>query len=121
MAQYQSILTGPEIDAALQDMAAHNSEAWAVGQRNGADVTSLDVTYHNNARYYANAALEAANRAESAVPVGTAGVVFFDRAQTLTGEIVEGSTGTTITGQKGQFFANLGLGALATFGYTKIS
>ena len=121
MAQYQSTLTGPEIDAALQDIAAHNSEAWAVGTRNGAAVSSLDVTYHNNAKYYATAASAAAARAESAVPASTAGAVFFDRAQSLTGEIVEASSGTTITGQKGQVFANLGLGALATFGYTKIS
>lgn len=121
MAQYQSILTGPEIDAALQDMAQRNSEAWAVGQRGGVNVTSLDVTYHNNAKYYANAASEAAARAESAVPASTAGAVFFDRAQTLTGAIVESTSGTTVTGQKGQAMANLGLGALATFGYIKIS
>lgn len=84
MAQYQSSLTGPEIDAALTDMAQHDSEAWAVGTRDGAAVTSLDVTYHNNAAYYANEASGAAARAEAAVPAGTAGAVFFDQAQTLT-------------------------------------
>lgn len=84
MAQYQSALTGPEIDAALQDMAQHDSEAWAVGTRDGSDVTSLDVTYHNNAKYYANNADAAAARAEAAVPAGTAGAVFFDQSQTLT-------------------------------------
>ena len=84
MAQYQSSLTGPEIDAALTDMAQHDSEAWAVGTRDGAAVTSLDVAYHNNAAYYANEASGAAARAEAAVPAGTAGAVFFDQAQTLT-------------------------------------
>ena len=84
MAQYQSTLTGPEIDAALQDMAQHDSEAWAVGQRDGTDVSSLDITYHNNAKYYSDNAINAAARAEAAVPAGTSGAVFFDQAQTLT-------------------------------------
>ena len=82
--QYQSSLTGPEIDAALEDMAAHNSEAWAVGERDGVAVGVSDITYHNNAAYYANQASGAAARAEAAVPSGTAGAVFFDRSQTLT-------------------------------------
>lgn len=84
MAQYQSSLTGPQIDAALQDMANHDSEAWAVGTRDGATVSSLDVTYENNAKYYADEASGAAARAEAAVPAGTSGAVFFDQAQTLT-------------------------------------
>lgn len=84
MAKYVSALTGPEMDAALQDMAQHNSEAWAVGERNGEAVSSADVTYHNNARYYSNNAMSAAARAEAAVPAGTAGALFFDQAQTLT-------------------------------------
>ena len=33
-----------------------NSEAWAVGQRNGSDVPSSDETYHNNSKYYAEQA-----------------------------------------------------------------
>lgn len=82
--QYQSSLTGPEIDAALEDMAAHNSEAWAVGARDGVEVGATDITHHNNAKYYAESANAAAARAEAAVPSGTAGAVFFDRAQTLT-------------------------------------
>ena len=84
MAQYISALTGPEMDAALQDMAQHNSEAWAVGERNGEAVSSADVTYHNNARYYSDNAMSAAARAEAAVPAGTAGALFFDQAQALT-------------------------------------
>ena len=84
MANYISTLTGPQMDAALLDMAEHNSEAWAVGTRDGEAVTSADVTHHNNAAYYADQANGAAARAEAAVPSGTAGAVFFDRAQTLT-------------------------------------
>lgn len=84
MANYISTLTGPQMDAALLDMAEHNSEAWAVGTRDGSAVSSADITYHNNAAYYANQANGAAARAEAAVPSGTAGAVFFDRAQTLT-------------------------------------
>ena len=83
MAQYQSTLTGPEIDAALQDMAQHDSEAWAVGERDGVPVSSLDITYHNNAKYYSENAMGAAARAEAAVPIGTAGAVYFDQEQTL--------------------------------------
>lgn len=56
MADYISTLTGVQMDAALIDMAAHNSEAWAVGERNGIPVGSDDVTYQNNARYYAQIA-----------------------------------------------------------------
>lgn len=84
--KYVSALTGPEMDAALQDMAQHNSEAWAVGERGGETVSPADVTYHNNAQYYSDQALSAAARAEAAVPPGTAGALFFDRAQTLTDE-----------------------------------
>ena len=82
--RYVSALTGPEMDAALLDMAQHNSEAWAVGTRNGAAVSSSDDTYNNNSKYYATEAEAAAARAEAAVPAGTAGAVFFDRAQSLT-------------------------------------
>lgn len=89
--KFVSALTGPEMDQALIDMAYHNSEAYAVGTRNGVPVGSSDVTYHNNSKYwaeqvygYTDRAEDAANRAEAAVPSGTAGAVFFDRAQTLT-------------------------------------
>lgn len=103
--KYVSSLTGPEMDAALIDMAYHNSEAYAVGTRNGVAVGSGDVTYHNNAKYYAEqtgtdaqAAEAAAARAEAAVPAGTAGAVFFDRAQSLT------------TAQQAQARANIAAG-----------
>ena len=35
---------------------AQDSEAWAVGKRNGSDVPSSDQTYQNNAKFYANQA-----------------------------------------------------------------
>ena len=56
MADYISTLTGSQMDSALLDMAEHNSEAYAVGERNGIPVTSGDAAYHNNARYYAQIA-----------------------------------------------------------------
>lgn len=45
---------------------AEDSEAWAVGKRNGTDVPSSDVTYHNNAKYYSDNASSDADRAEAA-------------------------------------------------------
>ena len=39
---------------------AQDSEAWAVGKRNGQDVPSSDETYHNNAKYWAGQAQQAA-------------------------------------------------------------
>lgn len=118
--RYVSALTGPEMDAALLDMAQHNSEAWAVGTRNGAAVSSSDDTYNNNSKYYATEAEAAAARAEAAVPAGTEGAVLFSQAQSLTGEIVDGASGTTVNGQKGQAMNNLGLGSLAVLSYVKI-
>lgn len=118
--RYVSALTGPEMDEALLDMAQHNSEAWAVGTRNGAAVSSSDDTYQNNSKYYATEAEAAAARAEAAVPAGTEGAVLFSQAQSLTGEIVDGASGTTVNGQKGQVMSNLGLGSLAVLSYVKI-
>ena len=75
MADYISTLTGVQMDAALLDMAEHNSEAWAVGERNGIGVASDDVTYHNNARYYAS-------QAQSIAPASVTEAVRWDVAQT---------------------------------------
>lgn len=82
--RYVSALTGPEMDEALLDMARHNSEAWAVGERHGVAVGSSDDTYQNNSKYYATEAEAAAARAEAAVPAGTEGAVLFSQAQSLT-------------------------------------
>lgn len=59
MADFNSALNGQQMDAALMDVALHNSEAYAVGTRNGVPVTSADETYHNNAKYYAAVAKSA--------------------------------------------------------------
>lgn len=40
----------------IVEQAIEDSEAWAVGKRNGQPVTSEDETYHNNAKYYAEQA-----------------------------------------------------------------
>ena len=56
MADYISTLDGPSIDAALEDMAQHESEAHAVGTRNGVEVSPSDPTYHNNSKYWATVA-----------------------------------------------------------------
>lgn len=45
-----------ERQAGISDERAKDSEAWAVGQRGGADVESTDETYQNNAKYYAGEA-----------------------------------------------------------------
>lgn len=82
--RYVSALTGPEMDEALLDMAQHNSEAWAIGERHGVAVGSADDTYQNNSKYYATEAEAAAARAEAAVPAGTKGAVLFSQAQSLT-------------------------------------
>lgn len=56
MSDYISSLSGQEMDTALTDMATHESEAWAVGTRNGISVQSTDDTYHNNSKYWAEQA-----------------------------------------------------------------
>lgn len=75
MADYRSTLTGVQMDSALIDMAEHNSEAWAVGERVGIPVASDDVTYHNNAKYYAS-------QAQSIAPASVTEAVRWDIAQT---------------------------------------
>lgn len=47
-------INGAETAAQEAAQSASDSEAWAVGQRNGADVDSSDVTYHNNSKYYSD-------------------------------------------------------------------
>lgn len=43
-----------------------NSEAWAVGKRDGVDVPSTDDTYHNNSKYYSQQAASSASTASTA-------------------------------------------------------
>lgn len=76
MADYISTLTGAQMDAALTDMAQHDSEAWAVGERDGIVVGSGDATYHNNAKYYAE-------QASNYISGDISGAVRWDIAQSL--------------------------------------
>ena len=43
--------------------SAEDAEAWAVGERGGVPVGSLDETYENNSKYYANEADDSASNA----------------------------------------------------------
>lgn len=53
------------------DTSAETSEAYAVGTRNGTAVTSGDVAYHNNSKYYAEeASTSAGNAATSETNAG---------------------------------------------------
>ena len=40
------------VSAYNADQSAEDSEAWAVGKRDGSDVPATDPTYHNNSKYY---------------------------------------------------------------------
>lgn len=66
-ADYATAAGGSASDALGYKNAAsdysQNSEAWAVGQKNGVDVPSSDPTYHNNAKYYAEQAAGSASAA----------------------------------------------------------
>ena len=46
--------------ATAADGSAKDAEAWAVGKRGGTDVGDTDPTYHNNAKYWAEIAEQAA-------------------------------------------------------------
>lgn len=82
------------MDSAFNDLNNHTTlygaEAWARGTKGGVDVGSTDPTYHNNSKYYsevskghADYAEAQAERAESAVPVGTDSAILWTRAQTI--------------------------------------
>lgn len=64
---YANAASGSASTAVASDIAAAQSkedaEAWAVGERDSTPVTSGDVTYNNNAKYYAG---EASNSASNA-------------------------------------------------------
>lgn len=84
MPNYVSTLTGQQINDVMTQIDQGVPEGWAVGEKNGIPVSSSSPYYQNNAKYYAENALDSAARAEAAVPAGTAGAVFFDRTQSLT-------------------------------------
>lgn len=57
------VATGASAEEAEE--SAEDSEAWAVGQRDGQDVPDTDPTYHNNAKYYAENAGQGVEDAEA--------------------------------------------------------
>lgn len=65
--QYKTDAQGYASNAMTSEMHAENhqytSEAWAVGQRNGTDVSPSSPQYHNNSKYYAEQAQETAQHA----------------------------------------------------------
>ena len=56
----EAVIEAAEFAQASSDNK-EDSEAWAKGTRNGEDVPSTDETYHNNAKYYAEQAAQAAS------------------------------------------------------------
>lgn len=51
-----------ERQAGISGEYATDSEAWAVGQRDGTDVDATDETYHNNSKYWSQMAQQAAGK-----------------------------------------------------------
>ena len=93
--------------------SAEDSEAWAIGQRGGADVSTTDETYHNNAKYWAK-------QAEHAASGGVVSVNGMSGAVTLTQDNVPaGSTYTRVTPAQVRQIADnataIGLHATAIF------
>lgn len=66
---YANAASGSASTAVESDIAAaqskEDSEAWAVGERDGEPVTSGDATYNNNAKYYAGEASNSASNAST--------------------------------------------------------
>lgn len=58
-----NFLANCRIEVALAEGYSRDSEAWAVGQREGVDVPDTDETYQNNSKYYSQ---QSANSADSA-------------------------------------------------------
>lgn len=59
-----NFLANCRIEVALAEGYSRDSEAWAVGQREGVDVPNTDETYQNNSKYYSQ---QSANSAQSAL------------------------------------------------------
>lgn len=63
-----NFLANCRIEVELAEGYSRDSEAWAVGQREGVDVPDTDETYHNNSKYYSQ---QSANSAQSALTTKT--------------------------------------------------
>ena len=52
MLEIEQAVVSSGASASASEESAGDSEAWAVGQRDGQDVPDTDPTYHNNAKYW---------------------------------------------------------------------
>jgi hypothetical protein len=52
--QFEQFVSQIQDEAEQIENYSADSEAWAIGKRNGVDVGSTDPTYHNNSKYYAD-------------------------------------------------------------------
>lgn len=77
MANFNSSLTGQQLNDALRQVEARIPEGWAVGTYDGVPVGSNSPYFHNNAKYFAALA-------QSAVPSGTSGALFWNVDQSAT-------------------------------------
>ena len=78
---YKTVLDGPDIDDALQQLNDRVAEGWTVGEKNGVPVTSGSPYYENNAKYYneqAAAEKQAAAQQASLSPAAVLHVFFAD-------------------------------------------
>jgi hypothetical protein len=101
-ASADALEAGQHEQGALQHV--DDAESWATGQMRGQDVGADDVTYHNNAKYYATAAAGAQAAAEAAksaaqTSAGTAGSAAADAAQAKAG--AEAAENAAETAQNG--------------------
>ena len=76
----------------------NNAEAWAVGQRNGVEVESTDVTYHNNSKYYSEQSGNSASSAETSATNASNSATSSANSGTLSESWAKGGT-TTRTGE----------------------
>lgn len=83
------------------DNSAKEAEAWAVGQRDGVDVSSDSEQYHNNAKYYseqsANSANESSVRASNALDSQRAAAQSATQAASFVGSPLTASTASAMT------------------------
>lgn len=61
--QFEQFVEIVKEDADKAEAGATDSEAWAIGERNGEEVGDTDPTYHNNSKYYSHRAEQQANTA----------------------------------------------------------
>lgn len=64
LAQIDAQVNAAQTAASGAQTSERNSEAWAVGQKNGQDVPSTEPQYHNNAKYYSEQASESVDEAQ---------------------------------------------------------